>query len=114
MGNPQQFLDLLNTLKERIDKDEIPAINFRSNKDTLADETFTPEIIGSKSSCAGGLCDFIQNITAYYYVVISVEPKKLAVAEAKVTLANANEKKATVDALVADLNAKLKVLMDAF
>jgi dynein heavy chain len=45
---------------------------------------------------------------------VSVEPKKLAVAEAKATLAAANEKKANVDALVADLNAKLKVLMDAF
>jgi dynein heavy chain len=36
------------------------------------------------------------------------------VAEAKATLAAANEKKAEVDLLVADLNAKLQVLLDAF
>jgi len=65
------------------------------------------ELIQKKSSAAGGLCDWIINITAYYDVVVTVEPKKLAVAEAKATLAAANEKKAVVDALVADLNAKL-------
>jgi len=43
-----------------------------------------------------------------------VEPKKAAVQEAKDTLAAANVKKAEVDALVADLNAKLQVLLDAF
>jgi len=83
MGNPQAFLDTLNSLKARIDADEIPANNFKANKATLADETFTPEILSGKSSSAGGLCDFIVNISAYYYVVVSVEPKKLAVAKAK-------------------------------
>jgi len=75
-------LDTLNGLKAKIDADEIPANNFKANKATLADETFTPEILTSKSASAGGLCDFILNISAYYYVVVSVEPKKLAVAEA--------------------------------
>lgn len=44
------------------------------------------ENIQKKSSAAGGLADWIINITAYYDVVISVEPKKLAVAEAQATL----------------------------
>jgi len=43
----------------------------------------------------------------YYEVVVSVEPKKIAVAEAKATLAAANEKKQQVDELVAKLNAEL-------
>jgi len=47
-------------------------------------------------------------------VFVSVEPKKASVAEAKETLAAANEKKAQVDALVADLNVKLQVLLDQF
>jgi dynein heavy chain len=68
----------------------------------------------SKSECAAGLCDFVINITMYYDVVISVEPKKLAVAEAQATLAAANEKKSIVDALVKELNDKLQVLMDQF
>lgn len=103
MGNPQKFKDGLEGLKAKIDADEIPAQNFNANKATLAEETFTAEIITGKSACAGGLCDFIINITAYYYVVISVEPKKKAVAEAKATLEEATNKKAEVDALVADL-----------
>jgi dynein heavy chain len=80
----------------------------------LAEPTFTADQIKSKSSAAAGVCDWIINITAYYDVFVSVEPKKNAVAEAKATLAAANAKKAEVDALVADLNAKLQVLLDAF
>jgi dynein heavy chain len=114
MGNPQQFLDTLNTLKARIDNDEIKDSNFRANKVTLAEETFTVENMMTKSACAAGLCDFVINITLYYNVVVSVEPKKLAVAKAQQELADANEKKARVDAEVAELNAMLKVLMDAF
>jgi dynein heavy chain len=48
----------------------------------LEEETFKPEIIKTKSSAAAGLCDWIINITCYYDVVVSVEPKKLKVAEA--------------------------------
>jgi dynein heavy chain len=103
-------MDGLNELKDKIDNNEIPAQNFAANKATLANEEFTPEIIAGKSSCAGGLCDFIINITAYYNVVVTVEPKKKAVAEANAMLAEATEKKNAVDALVADLKAKLAVL----
>ena len=45
--------------------------------------TFVPEIIKTKSNCAGGLCDFVINLTAYYNVVVEVEPKRKAVDEAK-------------------------------
>jgi dynein heavy chain len=107
MAKPEGFLQQLNSLKGHIDNDTIKASNFKANKATLAEETFTVEIIQNKSSAAGGLCDFIINITLYYEVVVSVEPKKLAVAEAKATLAAANEKKQQVDELVAKLNAEL-------
>lgn len=63
MKNPAGLLATLNSLKEKIDKDEIPAQNFSANKETLAEETFTPEIIVTKSACAAGLCDFVINIT---------------------------------------------------
>lgn len=89
-------------------------MNFKAIRPTLALETFTPENIATKSAAAAGVCDWICNITCYYDVFVSVEPKKLAVAEAKATLAAANEKKAEVDILVADLNAKLQVLLDQF
>lgn len=80
----------------------------------MADETFTPEYIMKASPAAAGLCDWIVNITCYYDVVVSVEPKKIAVAEAQATLAAANAKKEEVDILVAKLNAELSVLMAEF
>ena len=57
----------------------------------------------TKSSAAGGLCDWIINITAYYDVVVSVEPKKLAVKEAEEQLATAMATKKEFEDLVADL-----------
>jgi dynein heavy chain len=114
MSNPKDFLETLNAFKAKIDADEVPAQNFKAIRPTLADPEFKPEIIMTKSSAAGGLCDWIINITSYYDVVVSVEPKKAAVAEAQATLAAANSKKAEVDALVAKLNSELKILMDAY
>lgn len=114
MANPVAFLELLNTFKSLIDEEKVQASSFKYIRPTLADPTFTKDQIMVKSSAAGGLCDWIINITAYYDVVVTVEPKKLAVAEAKAQLAAANEKKSVVDALVADLNAKLQVLLDAY
>jgi len=93
MSNPGAFLDTLNAFKAKIDDDLVPPNNFKAIRPTLSDENFTPEIIKGKSAAAAGLCDWIINITAYYDVVISVEPKKLAVAEAEATLAAANVKK---------------------
>lgn len=93
MKDPKKFLDSLNAYKDAIDSDKVPANNFKQIRDTLALETFTPEIIATKSSAAAGVCDWIRNITSYYDVFVSVEPKKAAVAEAKATLAAANEKK---------------------
>lgn len=89
-------------------------MNFKQIRPTLALESFTPENIATKSAAAAGVCDWICNISCYYDVFVSVEPKKLAVQAAKETLAAANNKKAEVDALVADLNAKLQVLLDQF
>jgi len=114
MGNPQGLLDNLNGLKPLIDEEKIPAHNFKANKKTIEDPDFNVDFIMKKSSCAAGLCDFVINITCYYEVVISVEPKKLAVAEAQEQLRAANEKKQVVDELVAKLNAELQVLMDAY
>jgi dynein heavy chain len=50
----------------------------------------------------------------YYEVVVTVEPKKLAVAEAQEQLAAANSKKAEMEALVAELTEKLDKLMKEF
>lgn len=114
MADPNKFLAGLNAYKGAIDADLVPANNFKQIRGQLADPEFTPEVIQKKSGCAAGLCDWIINITMYYDVFVSVEPKKLAVAEAKATLENANIKKAQVDEKVASLNAALKVLLDEY
>jgi len=93
MKDPKRFLEGLNGYKDQIDNDKVPDNNFKAIRATLALETFTPENIATKSSAAAGVCDWIINITSYYDVFVSVEPKKAAVAEAKATLAAANEKK---------------------
>jgi dynein heavy chain len=70
-------LDILLGFKAEVDADKIPAKNFDAIRNVLADERFTPEVIIKASPAAAGLCDWIVNITAYYDVVVSVEPKKL-------------------------------------
>jgi dynein heavy chain len=114
MGKPEALMDALNGLAELIDQQKLNANNFKAVRPTIQEETFTPENLKTKSECAAGLCDFILNIVAYYDVVESVEPKRNAVKEAEEQLAAANAKKAEVDALVADLNAKLAILMADF
>jgi len=74
----------------------------------------TVESLKNVSSAAAGLCEWVINIVIYYNVVVTVEPKKKAVAEGQATLDAANEKKAEVDALVAKLNAEVQVLQDAY
>jgi dynein heavy chain len=110
MANPANFMNTLLGFKDKIDADMVPANNFKAIRGALSDPNFTPEIIKGKSSAAGGLCDWIINITAYYDVFVSVEPKKLAVKAANLRLSDANEKKAELDALVAKLTAELKIL----
>lgn len=110
MANPQTFLDGLNGFKAFVDADKVPKQNFDAIRNTIKEETFTPELIKTKSSAAAGLCDWILNITSYYDIVVSVEPKKLKVAAAKEELAAANAKKAEMEAKVADLTEKLAIL----
>jgi len=67
-----------------------------------------------KSVAASGLCDWIINITKYFDVFVSVEPKKLAVKQAEEQLASANARKAEMETLVAELNAALAILQAKF
>jgi dynein heavy chain len=114
MGNPAALLETLRGFGALVEKDQVPAMNFKAIRPTLAEETFTKELILIKSQAAGGICDWVINITMYYDVVVSVEPKKIAVAEAQEQLAAANAKKAEMEELVADLTDKLNKLMVAY
>lgn len=110
MSNPAYLLSALEGFKDKIDQELVSANNFKANRAQLAEPTFTAALIRNKSSCAGGLCDWVINITMYYDVVVTVEPKKLAAKAAQQRLLEANNKKAEMDDLVARLNAALAVL----
>jgi dynein heavy chain len=53
----------------------------------LADENFVPEIVMKSSECMASLCEWLINITKYYDIIVSLAPKKAAVAEVQATLA---------------------------
>ena len=83
MKDPKTFVEAhLNTFKSKIDTLEVVPHGFKAIRDILADPDFIPEKIKTKSSAAAGLCDWIINIVQYYDVVVTVEPKKIAVATA--------------------------------
>jgi len=113
-ANPGQFLAGLNAFKGEIDADKVKKENFAAIRETLARDDFNKETIATKSSAAAGLCDWIINITVYYDVVVSVEPKKAKVAAAKEELAAANAKKETMEKMVEELTAKLAILQADF
>jgi len=107
-------LEGLNEFKSVIDEDRVKKENFAQIRETLAREDFNKETIGTKSAAAAGLCDWIINITIYYDVVVSVEPKKAKAAAAKEELEIANTKKAAMEQMVEELQAKLAILMADF
>ena len=76
----------------------------------IAFEHFNVETIKGKNSAAAGVTGFILNIVIYYDIVVTVEPKRKAFAEANAQLEAANTKLAEVNALVKDLTEKLAVL----
>jgi len=111
MAKPESLMEALLGLVDLIDNQQLKARNVKEMRPIMMEETFTPEIMKTKSECASGLCDFILNIVQYYDVVESVEPKRLEVRDFEAKLAAANEKKALVDAQVAELEEKLGKLM---
>ena len=112
MAKPKDFLAQLNGFKELIDNDKVPTQNFEAIKETLAMENFTPDVLQKASAAARGVCDWIINIESYFRVVVSVEPKKQAVRDAEVQLAEAMATKQLYEDRVAELQAKLKGLID--
>merc|ERR1719169_365129 len=112
MALPEKFLINLKEYKQYIDLGDVPQVNVekaRKIKDGMGDD-FSQAGMAKKSGAAAGLTVWIINIIMYYDVVVQVEPKKQALREATETLENANTKKAEVDALVAELEAKLAKL----
>jgi len=110
LGNIPEYIEYLKDIKTGVDNNTLPKINLQEVRPLLELEHFTPEIIMNKNKAAAGLCSFVCNIVMYYDVVITVEPKRKALAEANEQLDAANNQLKAVNELVADLEAKLAKL----
>jgi dynein heavy chain len=110
LGSIPEYIEFLKGIKESVDNRTIPALNMKEVKPLLELEHFTPEIIAGKNKAAAGLCSFVVNIVLYYEVVVTVEPKRKALAEANEQLEAANSQLKEVMDQVAILEAKLAKL----
>ncbi|KAL8275355.1 hypothetical protein Esti_000677 [Eimeria stiedai] len=114
MNSPEKFLQTLKDFKAVIDDGRVPEQNFKAVEPLLALPHFNREAIQKKSTAAAGLADWVVNIYQYYTVVVSVEPKRRALAEATKQLEEANTKLVAVQELVAELEGKLGKLVAEF
>lgn len=110
LGNIPDYMQALKDIKEAVDNGSMPDINLKEVRPYLDMEHFNPEIILTKNSAAAGLCNFVINIVTYRDIVVTVEPKRKALAEANAQLEAANSRLKQVNELVAELEAKLAVL----
>lgn len=110
LGSIPEYIDFLKAIKTGVDERTIPKMNFIEVKQLTELEHFKPEIIMTKNKAAAGLCSFIINIVLYYEVVITVEPKRKALAEANDQLESANSQLKLVMDQVAELESKLAKL----
>ena len=110
LGNIQEYIDMLKEMKAHVDNDKVPAVNWKEVRRYLALEHFSSEIIMTKNSAAAGLCSFVVNIVNYYDIVVTVEPKRLALKQANDQLAAANARLVLVLTKVAELQGKLDTL----
>lgn len=110
LGSIPEYIDYLKGIKTGVDDQTIPKMNFKEVKELTTLEHFTPEIILTKNKAAAGLCSFVLNIVMYYEIVVTVEPKRKALAEANEQLENANNTLKAVMEQVAELESKLAKL----
>ncbi len=115
MQDPKKFIDeWLNPFKDKVVALKVVPHGFKAIRDTLVNPDLEDAKVAKVSAAAAGIWSWVRNIVEYYDVVVTVDPKKQAVARAQAELAAASEKKAAVDALVAKLTGELAVLQEAY
>jgi dynein heavy chain len=110
LGNVNGFLEELHEFKRHIDDNTVPEINLKEVRPFLVLDHFNPDIIMSRNSAAAGLCSWVINIVNYYDIVLTVEPKRVALRQATDQLNTANEQLNEVRKRVETLQARLDVL----
>merc|ERR1712072_705410 len=110
LGNIKEYIEYLKEIKVKVDESADLSVQMKEVRPLIALEHFNVETIKGKNSAAAGVTGFVINIVIYYDIVVTVEPKRKALAEADAQLLAANTKLAEVKALVKELNEKLAVL----
>ncbi|GAB1597647.1 dynein beta chain, ciliary isoform X1, partial [Argonauta hians] len=80
----------------------------------LHDKEFNPEFIAAKSTAAAGLCAWVINIMKFYEVFCEVEPKRIALNLANAELEAAQDKLASLQAKLVQLELSLTALTNQF
>ncbi|XP_069786102.1 dynein axonemal heavy chain 17-like isoform X3 [Narcine bancroftii] len=103
MGKVDGFLDTL----INYDKERIPETSLKAFRPILENPMFDADFVGTKSIAAAGLCSWCINIVKFYEVFCEVEPKRIALAQANVDLAAAQEKLAGITRIISELDENL-------
>ncbi|TWW81713.1 Dynein heavy chain 9, axonemal [Takifugu flavidus] len=98
MAKVDAFLDAL----INFDKENIPETCLKAIQPYLQDPEFQPDLVGSKSYAAAGLCSWVLNIVKFYEVYCKVEPKRQALNKANAELAVAQEKLSAIKTKIND------------
>ena len=110
MGNIKDYMKYLKEIKGHVDNNTINHGNFREVRQYIEQDYFNVETMKTKNQAAAGLCSFVLNIVTYYDIVVTVEPKRKALAEANTQLLGANFKLEKIMIYVAELEEKLAKL----
>lgn len=104
------FLDnLVNYDKDNIHENCQKAVN-----PYLQDPEFNPDFVRGKSLAAAGLCSWVINIISYYEVFCTVEPKRIALAQANAELNAAQTKLNAIREKLKNLEESLAKLTAEF
>jgi len=112
LGNIKEYIEYLKMIKVKVDESGDLTVQMKEVRPYLELEHFQPEIIMGKNSAAAGVTSFVINIVMYYDIVVTVEPKRIALGLANKQLEDANARLKVVNELVADLQSKLAKLTD--
>jgi len=96
------------------DKEAIPDANMKAVEKYVTNPLFKGDAIRSKSSAAAGLCEWVRNIVIYYKIFLKVNPMRERLQEANDKLEKSTASLNVIKSKVADLDSKLKKLMDDF
>ena len=108
------YMRNLMAFKDLVDDGKVPDCNFKFVRKYIDLDYFNPERISRANPACGGLCNWVLNIVTYRDIVVTVEPKRIALAAATVTLNAAMATLKIIQDKVADLTAKLAKLTAEF